>query len=1065
MKKFILIFLLSFAAMAYEFKQGRLILSDSDTIENEDKALLELNSTTRGLLIPRLTSSQVTAMGTVPKGLLIYNSETDTLLVSNGTTFISAGGGGSLGDLQVVGNTLESVNANADINISPNGTGKVFVDTSLQVDSITIDGVGISSTGTLSLFADGGSTVNIESLKFDGFTIFGSNGGSNIRLSPTGGGILDIQSADTRINGGWLQIYPPTGEVGRIRIQEPATTGSNYVQIAAVADITDNQNLILPGTKPTATGEVLQVASIDTPNAGDVTLSWATPAGGSGDTTRIQDGDNNTYVDTDEAADIVRLAAGSRTIDFTGQDLELKGVQGDAIDRVNIKFFEPDSNGTNSVALRAPLIMSNDYQITLPSAAPTAIGQVISVNTIGGGTDAVLEWATPAGGSGDTTRIQDGDGDTFVETDLNANSVDIVSNSGGTVESSMRWAFGGELLLRGRKGINSTALIRIYEGENYGQTEYIGIRGPNADVTTSYSLSLPATTPGSNQILESDSGGNLSWINTPTGGGADADAIHDNVAGEIAAITEKTVPVGTDLLIIEDSADSNNKKKVQIGNLPGGGVDTTRITDGGAVWVDTDEVTDQVIMNVGLTGGARAIWSKTNGGQFALRPSSGGTSPTIAFQEPDGLQNNVIKLGAPQADVTEYSIQLPAAPPGANQILQSDATADAIAILSWVDPPAGGGDTTRIQDGDGDTYLDVDLIANTIYGIAGNNGAFTWANRILSLGGSSTLGSAQLRIQENPGSPGADYIGISVPADVAADYNLILPSAVPTSGQVLSVNNVGVGDPVDVTLEWASAGGGGDSTRINDGADTTFVDTDATANAITWNAENGTADATCSATFDGAGFFDKNDFQFATCNSHIIRFTGTATENATLRITDNGSGNTSPRFYFDVAQGSKWFIIRPPDAGGAFNNSELILPNDPPTAVGQVLAVKTVVDTDTHETEWVTPAGGGADSMCRGIIDNTGAITTSTCTGTFTGVAAGTLTGGLQTLTITRTDGGTNPLTCMGSINGDNGFVRWVGNDSADVTNNNLECKFHFTSATQNLLNPPGYNFIIYSNN
>ena len=64
--------------------------------------------------------------------------------------------------------------------------------------------------------------------------------------------------------------------------------------------------------------------------------------------------------------------------------------------------------------------------------------------------------------------------------------MDIVSNSGGTVESSMRWAFGGELLLRGRKGINSTALIRIYEGENYGQTEYIGIRGPNADVTTSY---------------------------------------------------------------------------------------------------------------------------------------------------------------------------------------------------------------------------------------------------------------------------------------------------------------------------------------------------------------------------------------------------------------------------------------------------------------------------------------------------------------------------------------------------------------------------------------------------
>lgn len=50
----------------------------------------------------------------------------------------------------------------------------------------------------------------------------------------------------------------------------------------------------------------------------------------------------------------------------------------------------------------------------------------------------------------------------------------------------------------------------------------------------------------------------------------DADAIHDNVAGEINAITEKASPVDADLVVIEDSEDSNNKKKVQVGNLPGG---------------------------------------------------------------------------------------------------------------------------------------------------------------------------------------------------------------------------------------------------------------------------------------------------------------------------------------------------------------------------------------------------------------------------------------------------------------------------------------------------------------
>lgn len=51
-------------------------------------------------------------------------------------------------------------------------------------------------------------------------------------------------------------------------------------------------------------------------------------------------------------------------------------------------------------------------------------------------------------------------------------------------------------------------------------------------------------------------------------GGIDSDAIHDNVASEISVITEKTTPVGADLLLIEDSGATNAKKRVQIANLP-----------------------------------------------------------------------------------------------------------------------------------------------------------------------------------------------------------------------------------------------------------------------------------------------------------------------------------------------------------------------------------------------------------------------------------------------------------------------------------------------------------------
>ena len=55
------------------------------------------------------------------------------------------------------------------------------------------------------------------------------------------------------------------------------------------------------------------------------------------------------------------------------------------------------------------------------------------------------------------------------------------------------------------------------------------------------------------------------------GAGSDTTAIHDNVAAEISAITEKVTPVNADLILIEDSAASNAKKKVQVGNLPGAG--------------------------------------------------------------------------------------------------------------------------------------------------------------------------------------------------------------------------------------------------------------------------------------------------------------------------------------------------------------------------------------------------------------------------------------------------------------------------------------------------------------
>ncbi len=48
-------------------------------------------------------------------------------------------------------------------------------------------------------------------------------------------------------------------------------------------------------------------------------------------------------------------------------------------------------------------------------------------------------------------------------------------------------------------------------------------------------------------------------------------AIHTDVSGEIAALTEKTQPGLNDWVIIEDAAAGNTKRKARLGNLPGGG--------------------------------------------------------------------------------------------------------------------------------------------------------------------------------------------------------------------------------------------------------------------------------------------------------------------------------------------------------------------------------------------------------------------------------------------------------------------------------------------------------------
>ncbi|OGO26416.1 MAG: hypothetical protein A2136_05420 [Chloroflexi bacterium RBG_16_54_11] len=143
---------------------------------------------------------------------------------------------------------------------------------------------------------------------------------------------------------------------------------------------------------------------------------------------------------------------------------------------------------------------------------------------------------------------------------------------------------------------------------------------------------------GDGQVLTADGAGNVAFEAIPAQ--IDANAIHDNVASEISAITEKATPVGADLVIIEDSAASYVKKKAQIGNLPGGG--------GAGAFTDLSDVPPDYtsdggkLVRVKTTEDGLEFISPPSGSGDVVGPSSAVNGNLAVF---DGTTGKVIKDG------------------------------------------------------------------------------------------------------------------------------------------------------------------------------------------------------------------------------------------------------------------------------------------------------------------------------------------------------------------------------------------------------------------------------------
>lgn len=149
-------------------------------------------------------------------------------------------------------------------------------------------------------------------------------------------------------------------------------------------------------------------------------------------------------------------------------------------------------------------------------------------------------------------------------------------------------------------------------------------------------------------------------------GGTDADAVHVNAGGEInGVVTNKATPVAADVILIEDSEDSFNKKSITLTNLLSGGGGGNTLDEaydqGGAgvgrtITADTDAVTINggsdvnEVLTLTKPGGSGDIVSVTHSGTGDGLILSTNTGKAITIGSRSGfVYPSQINIGVPFA--------------------------------------------------------------------------------------------------------------------------------------------------------------------------------------------------------------------------------------------------------------------------------------------------------------------------------------------------------------------------------------------------------------------------------
>jgi len=426
-----------------------------------------------------------------------------------------------------------------------------------------------------------------------------------------------------------LTLGTPTNKTGALNFLD---SNGNNVEIRPTYGGTYSYSIALPPTAP-AVNQVLSVLS--NPGGTLWNLGWTTPAGGgagdvvgpgvaidnapavfSGTTGKLlKDSSGITYQGQGRASHTGNLAG--ILLNNPGNFLETQVWPG------SIVFAEHNNDWIFTISNHLTPI--EDVTLTLPPNKPLA-NQILQSDAAG-----QLSWInTPAAG---------GTGDVVGPASSAVNSIALFSDITGKVIKEMS-------TIKVTASPNPTQLSLGLSGTGYGSVRLNASPGtgavalsPTPGSNVSYGLAFPSVAPAANQILQSNASGQLSWINTPTGGAGDVVGPGVSVDNRIAFFS------GTTGKLIKDGS------SVTTNGFGGLNMNGNWITNG-------------------------------NGGLFRS---------SLSLEEDTG-SGDTMTIGMPSDIASSYILTLPVGPPAnINQILEVFSTNGTDTWETrWVNTPTGG---------------------------------------------------------------------------------------------------------------------------------------------------------------------------------------------------------------------------------------------------------------------------------------------------------------------------------------------------------------------------------------